>query len=199
MFFYEKSTWSFVVLRCSVSFLGILDCQFYVESFLTQDAPFWFIRPAVICSPTLLTLPIWGEKTSQRDLWLVQNRKNSNWTCSHDMWGSNYFGMSCEFELTGFLPRPIKPRTKKRTVDFGSHLWVSVSCCDVSDFSCCDVFDFSRLNFNRFFHGAPRRLGVDGCTSQPSFTPSFMFGVGGWFGDLSFSSESLHYCALLCN
>ena len=31
------------------------------------------------------------------------------------------------------------------------------------------------------------------------FTLSFMFGVGGWFGDLSFSSVGLHYCALLCN
>ena len=151
-----------LLLFCDVQFhfWAYLIVNFYVESFLTQDAPFWFIRPAVICSPTLLTLPIWGEKTSQRDLWLVQNRKNSNWTCSHDMWGSNYFGMSCEFELTGFLPRPIKPRTKKRTVDFGSHLWVSVSCCDVSDFSCCDVFDFSRLNFKPIFS---RRSTTFGC------------------------------------
>jgi hypothetical protein len=27
----------------------------------------------------------------------------------------------------------------------------------------------------------------------------FMFGVGGWFGDLLFSSVGLHYCALYCN
>ena len=67
-----------------IFFLGILDCQFLRESFLTQDAPFWLIWPAVICS-------VYGFFSNLRESWLCDIYFDQTFSC-------------CKFTGTHFFP-----------------------------------------------------------------------------------------------